>query len=460
MLLFPPTLEIGEEEGFSKEKDIFGRSVTASGLTNIVCRVTESLVIAIDNEWGTGKTTFLKMWAGELRKQEIPVIFFDSFQHDYAEDAFTAIAGEIVSLAADKRKQNDPVAKKFVNSSVNAAKVLLRSGLKIGIKLATAGALDAVEIADAANEIAKEASDLEDKYLGELLTKQKQEKQAIQSFREALEALPSLLSPPKFDSGERSGAERLVIIIDELDRCRPPFALQILERIKHFFSVPGIHFVLGTHMGQLRNSVSSVYGPGIDSAKYLQKFISFTLHLTESATQPHRRTTTIYIDHLITTMVPERQFEPTVDFAKQYYRHLAHHSRLSLRAIERIISSLSISLAYRPENVFCPDPILIGLCALKVINPDLYASAKSGARNFHEARESLGLTTAPEQREKSAVDQMGRFWKYFSDPSAADNDPELRGLGETFLWGANLERWDVVPHVARNIVDRLSEGRS
>jgi predicted KAP-like P-loop ATPase len=281
MRLFPPLLEIGDEEGFTKEKDIFERRSAGKGLTNVVCRVSDPLVIAIDSEWGTGKTTFLKMWAGELRKQQIPVVFFDAFQHDYAEDAFTAIAGELISLASDKKKQNDPAAKKFIKSSTGAAKILLRSGLKIGVKLATAGALDAADIGNAASEIAKEVSDLEDKYIGELLTKQKQENLAIQSFRDALESLPSLLSPPRKEA-DTSNPKPLVIIIDELDRCRPTFALQVLERIKHFFSVPGVHFVLGTHLGQIRNSVSAVYGSGIDSTKYLQKFISFTLHLTES----------------------------------------------------------------------------------------------------------------------------------------------------------------------------------
>jgi predicted KAP-like P-loop ATPase len=90
MRLFPPPLEIGDEEGFTKEKDIFGRSGIGRGLTNIISRVTDPLVIAVDNEWGTGKTTFLKMWAGELRKLGVPVIYFDAFQHDYVEDAFTA----------------------------------------------------------------------------------------------------------------------------------------------------------------------------------------------------------------------------------------------------------------------------------------------------------------------------------------------------------------------------------
>ena len=111
------------KEGFTSEKDIFDRCASGKGLTNIVCQVTDPLVIAIDNEWGTGKTTFLKMWAGELRKQEIPVIFFDAFPHDYVEDAFTAIAGEIVSLAADKQKQDEPTARKFIKSSVGAAKI-------------------------------------------------------------------------------------------------------------------------------------------------------------------------------------------------------------------------------------------------------------------------------------------------------------------------------------------------
>ena len=199
------------------------------------------------------------MWAGELRKQEIPVIFFDAFQHDYAEDAFTAIAGEIISLAADNQKQDEALAKKFVTCSVSAAKVLLRSGLKIGVKLATAGALDAADIGSVANEFAKEASDLEDKYVGELLTEQKKEKQAIQSFRDALETLPSLLIPADGPSPARTTTP-LVIIIDELDRCRPTFALQILEKIKHFFSVPRVHFVLGVNSRQLQNSVSAVYG--------------------------------------------------------------------------------------------------------------------------------------------------------------------------------------------------------
>lgn len=456
MLLFPPRLEIGDQEGFSKEKDIFNRSTTGKGLTNLVCKVSEPLVIAVDNEWGTGKTTFLKMWAGELRKLGIPVIYFDAFQHDYVEDAFTAIASEIISLASEKQKQNEPAAEQFLKTSMSAAKVLLRTGLKLGVKFGTAGLLSAADFNDVAGDFAKEASELEDKYLGELLTKQSLEKEAIQSFRDALQSLPSLLSsPPENNNSDLPKSRPLIIIIDELDRCRPTFALQILERIKHFFSVPSVHFILGTHLGQLRNSVSAVYGSGIDSGKYLQKFINLTLHLAEGALHPHQRTTAIYIDYLFSAMGFETT-EVRTDFAKDYFLNLAYHSNLSLRAIEKIMGTFAISVAYKPKNTFCPDPIMIGLCALKTLSPDLYVRAQSGSIHYSDVSDLLCLGITPLRGKEHVVAHMAKIWRYYSDRSIAEDNPDFSGVGRQ-LWDFHIDRWDAVAHVARTVVDRLSE---
>jgi hypothetical protein len=208
-------------------------------------------------------------------------------------------------------------------------------------------------------------------------------------------------------------------------------------------------------MGQLRISVSAIYGSGIDAGKYLQKFISFTMHLTEGETRPDQRTSAIYIDHLMTEMVPETEFSETIESAKQYYRHLAYRTELSFREIEKIISYLAISLAYRPPNVFCSTPILIGLCALKVVSPDIYARAKSGKMVFHDARVPLGFGVEPEQREKHVVDRTEKAWRYFSDPSIAPGEPDFQGFLNQHE-RANLERSAAVGFVARNIVDRLS----
>src|SRR5437899_2382392 len=94
MRLFPPELEIGPEEGFTRERDIFERRPFGEKLTRIVQTLEDPLVLLLDGQWGTGKTTFIKMWRGELTKLKVPSIYFDAFANDYHEDAFLTIAGE------------------------------------------------------------------------------------------------------------------------------------------------------------------------------------------------------------------------------------------------------------------------------------------------------------------------------------------------------------------------------
>ena len=86
MRLFPPPLAIGDTEGFTEEKDLFDRADLGRGLANLIDAADEPLVIAVDGQWGSGKTVFLRMWAGELRKKGIAVVFFDAFENDFAED--------------------------------------------------------------------------------------------------------------------------------------------------------------------------------------------------------------------------------------------------------------------------------------------------------------------------------------------------------------------------------------
>ncbi len=146
------------------------------GLTNLVSSVTDPLVIAVDGQWGSGKTTFLKMWAGELRKANFPVVWFDAFANDYVEDAFIAIASEIISLVEERKKARTAIGKRFIKKAVGAGRIVLRSSLKLGIRAATLGAVSATDLTETADAIAGEASDLTDKYLGELLTKQNERK--------------------------------------------------------------------------------------------------------------------------------------------------------------------------------------------------------------------------------------------------------------------------------------------
>ena len=72
---------------------------------------------------------------------------------------------------------------------------------------------------------------------------------------------------------------RLVIFIDELDRCKPSYAVQLLERIKHYFSNERVTFVFSINTNELQHTVERYYGDDFDSCKYLDRFFDLKLSL-------------------------------------------------------------------------------------------------------------------------------------------------------------------------------------
>ena len=110
------------------------------------------LVALLDAPWGFGKTTFIKMWMGELSKSKIPAIYFDAFANDYQEDAFIAISSEIIS-EIERRKSQSPTVEKFKRKAVGVAKVIGLSALRIGFKAATAGTVELGDLSRIGTEI-------------------------------------------------------------------------------------------------------------------------------------------------------------------------------------------------------------------------------------------------------------------------------------------------------------------
>ena len=72
---------------------------------------------------------------------------------------------------------------------------------------------------------------------------------------------------------------RLVIFIDELDRCKPSYAVQLLERIKHYFSNDRITFVFSVNVEELQHTVRRYYGDGFDASRYLDRFFDYRMAL-------------------------------------------------------------------------------------------------------------------------------------------------------------------------------------
>lgn len=250
-----PDINIGVD-GF-EEHDQLGRAETGTKLSRLEEQLESPTVIALDGSWGSGKSFFLKCWCGEHKKEvhgkTADVIYFDAFEHDFLDDPLIALAGAISKqLVGDPLEITEGKAKR-IKKFKNVAWALGKAGARIGVNVATFGATKHLEeLGDAiAEAVGSEASAAVD-VLGrsdnaETFWKAENAKMAaMEGFRLALRELTET---------DKNGdpTKKLVIIIDELDRCRPDYALSMLEVMKHFFAVDGVHFVLGVNMKELEN---------------------------------------------------------------------------------------------------------------------------------------------------------------------------------------------------------------
>ena len=276
MKLVTPTLLVEDSDGFGK--DILKRQEFGEALLNLVTRSTDELVISLDGKWGEGKTTFVKMWQGLLKEKGIPSIYIDAFKNDYTEDAFISIASAITSYV-DQHSANSEKRTEFKEKAKKVGVRLLTWTAKIGIKAATLGIIkesDIDALSEIGNEVAADTSETIADLVNERLNAHIKETEIIQSFRDSLSDVPTNLM--------NNSSGRLVIVIDELDRCRPSFALEILEKIKHLFSVKNVVFLLVMNKQQLEEAIKSVYGANIDAHTYLQKFINVETSIPKRVT--------------------------------------------------------------------------------------------------------------------------------------------------------------------------------
>ena len=260
------------------EDDLWDRKRLGIQLTNYVDRLQCGAVLALDARWGEGKTWFVRHWQKHLEDENHNVIYLDAFAYDYLDDPFLTIAAEI----SQAFKSSDNIDDADVNSfNEKTASVLISLAAILPVIAAKAGLhwIGLGGAGEALQEVYKDGKDVYDSVSDEITGKLKEhiekkienhhlEKETIQDFKKELNQLADKLEKP------------LVFIIDELDRCRPDFAIRLIERIKHFFDIPKIVFVLVMNKPQLLQSVKSFYGYDSEmNGDYLEKFVDFTVHL-------------------------------------------------------------------------------------------------------------------------------------------------------------------------------------
>lgn len=259
MILKSPEIQIDQDDPF--KYDELGRKASAEALTEFVLSSENSLVVSLDAPWGQGKTTFLRMWRQHLINQGIPTIYFNAWESDFSDNAWVCLIGEI-SAAISELSGNQGKAKEYLDRAKSIGVSLLKRSIPVAVKVATAGAVDVDKLTDQA------IAGLAESVAKEEIEKYEKSKSSLKAFRANLGKLAEC-----FSSLEHP--RPLVFIVDELDRCRPNFAIEVLEKAKHFFNVRNIVFVLGVDKGQLGSSIKAVYGEGLNVDGYLRRFMDF-----------------------------------------------------------------------------------------------------------------------------------------------------------------------------------------
>lgn len=411
MKLAPSRVTIDVDKGF-EDTDIFEYKDFGDRLGNIVESGNGELVIALDGRWGSGKTTFTQQWAGLLRQRGHAVVEFDAFAHDYQEDALVALAGELYACSEDKSEGLSRLRTSFLKSATGLTKALPSLSTRLAVNLVTQGALPSAVVSKLTEAVEKKA----ESYIEERIKHAKAAKEAVGEFRKHLSALATALAGSKGPC---------VFIIDELDRCKPTFALNLLERIKHLFSVEGMCFVLVAHLPQLARMVEREYG-GDTGREYLEKFCD--LRVTLPIPDLERRNKQ-YLNHLWRSMGLVVDDPELLRHVTQGLCALAGAYQLPLRTLEQVARNVALVFLATHEQYFRLGPLIAGLSIMRVVKPDIYEMARTGMLTTPVAMDFINIGS---WRLESTwdVEEHERIWLYATLSDEELRDPKWKQLTE------------------------------
>ena len=367
----PQELEIPTGNPF--EHDLLGREESIKALTAMIGSIEGPCVMAVDAGWGMGKTTFLRMWAQHLRNERFPVVEFNAWETDFAQDPFIALASEIAAGLQSLGTTSGRLGGQRLRS---VATTVARAAPGATVRI-VASAVPVVG--------ARLAQELEPKppSLRRLAIENYDEtKASLQLFRSSLTEVAKASAK---DNDERP----LVVLVDELDRCRPTYAVELLEAAKHLFNVDRIVFVLCLDRTQLASSVKALYGESFKADGYLWRFfdIDYRLPALDRAKFVDTSLASTGVTDWVRTH--QRRGDTDPEFLPRLLRHFLSSSDYSLRRVLQAVHRLGAVLASMPTsndgNVF----IVTILLLLRTIEPDLYQRTIAGEASDTELIERL-----------------------------------------------------------------------
>lgn len=369
-----------------------------------------SLVVSLNAPFGAGKSMFLQMWKDDLETRRgndasLPqVILLNAWESDYCGDPLLSIVTALLdALESSKDKDHQ----------------------KSGLKLREAAKDVAWFTTGMANNLVSHWTGLNPIDAGEFAEGKRKSKKPIISdfislYEERTKALGNLKS--SLETSFNGEAPKAFVFVDELDRCRPDFAITYLETIKHIFDIRGLVFILAVDYPHLASSAKALFGMDLNFHEYYRKFVQRTVTFPKQAQDNLSNLIGFYIKKYLEREGTRLSLMKIDEGLLAQSTELGTALNMTPRQIQeafRIIGHVvSGDQKNRGQLYWCIGCGTVLMAFLKIARPELYQSIGSGDASYTEVGQFL----------KNHISHRYAFWWFEIFATGYEQNDEQKSL--------------------------------
>jgi|TARA_B110000211_G_scaffold207042_1_gene242551 hypothetical protein len=306
------------------------RKKLAENLTEYLQLQKNGYVLNVDGEWGSGKTFFLKAWE-DMLKDEHPTCYIDAWTLDYLNDPLATLSRRILE-AIHEHLQSVGLLNPALEKRVFEG---LYKVLSTGAHIAGA-VIENTTTPAIGKAIQFGITKLDNK----LLKSGKEQYELFKKSEDALIQFRTILQQYINHAIEKSPeTSPFFILIDELDRCRPNYAIELLESVKHLFCLRNTVFIIATNRSEMEKSIQKVYGDGFKSDNYLSRFFDRSISIRAPSKEIYLKNNE-KLKNIVDSILEETYTRPIIDPVKFLGAAFKFHE-IELREIDKILDQLS-----------------------------------------------------------------------------------------------------------------------
>lgn len=330
--------------------DEFNRKPIAENIIRLLTSPIDLSPMVIDGGWGTGKTEFCQKLIRLMQQQhpDYQPVYIDAFRSDHSGEPLLALLAEIIKSCTPEDTDGQPSERKRLTREISK---LVKFGIKTGtnalshyflkqsmddlaeeFRQITSDEQEAKNAAEAVTDVAAKITDYTiDATVEALLKEQIEAEKNLETLKSCLKKL--------------AAENPIILFIDELDRCRPDYAVDMLEVIKHVFDVENVKVVLVTNTKQLRAAINHRYGAEVDAQKYLDKFLKYSFALPDKVVDRYEEGRALVSVHYFERLIKGSHIGGVLFSGykvMECINEMIKRNNLSLRETERLVRFLEI----------------------------------------------------------------------------------------------------------------------